>query len=105
MLYEVNSYLFADMRLNLESFPSPDAVDCFKEHGTRRKLVALLIRTADMSNSTKPFRICRIWASQYLQECFSQGDLERKMGMPVQPMNDRDKVQKAISQLSIIEFL
>eukprot|EP00929_Paragymnodinium_shiwhaense_P007247 TRINITY_DN111183_c0_g1_i1.p1 TRINITY_DN111183_c0_g1~~TRINITY_DN111183_c0_g1_i1.p1 ORF type:complete len:1035 (+),score=223.85 TRINITY_DN111183_c0_g1_i1:105-3209(+) len=105
MLYEVNSYLFNDMRHNLEDFPGPNAISCFQEPDTRRKLVRTLIRTADMSNSTKAFRICRIWASQYMQECFAQGDLERKLAMPLQSMNDRDTVQKAASQLGMIEFL
>ena len=67
--------------------------------------VNLMLHVADISNSMKPFRICRIWAWQVLEEFFNQGDQEKKLGVPVQALNDRDKVNRAFSQVGFIEFL
>merc|ERR1712137_195776 len=60
---------------------------------------------ADISNPMKPFRICRIWASQVCEEFFAQGDTEKRLGVPVQAMNDREKVNRAISQIGFVEFM
>merc|ERR1711972_285366 len=67
--------------------------------------VKLMLHMADISNSMKPFRICRIWAWQVLEEYFLQGDQERKLGVPVQALNEREKVNRAFSQIGFIEFL
>lgn len=40
-----------------------------------------------------------------MQECVQQGDLERAMGMPSVPMNDRDKVILEDSQIGFIKFV
>merc|ERR1712061_560280 len=53
----------------------------------------------------KPFRICRIWAWKVLEEFFTQGDAEKRLGIPVQALNDRDCVQRSFSQIGFIEFL
>merc|ERR1711862_328716 len=38
-------------------------------------------------------------------ECFMQGDAEKRLGIPVQALNCRDKIQHAFSQIGFIEFL
>merc|ERR1712217_438595 len=53
----------------------------------------------------KPFRICSIWAQKVLEEFFVQGDEELRLGVPVQALNDRNKVNKPFSQVGFIEFL
>lgn len=40
-----------------------------------------------------------------MQECVSQGDLERAMGLPSLPMNDRDKIVLEDSQIGFIRFV
>lgn len=40
-----------------------------------------------------------------LDEFFAQGDQEKMMGLPVQMLNDRDKVNKPNSQVGFIEFV
>ena len=40
-----------------------------------------------------------------VEESVSQGDLERAMGLPVLPMNDRDKIVLADSQIGFIRFV
>merc|ERR1719453_2244123 len=39
-----------------------------------------------------------------IDEFFAQGDQEKQLGLAVQPLNDRDKVNKSYSQVGFIEF-
>jgi len=63
------------------------------------------LHAADISNPTKPFEICKEWALRVMHEFFSQGDKEREIGIPIQPLNDRTKVNILQSQLGFIEFV
>jgi hypothetical protein len=65
----------------------------------------LFLHAADVSNPTKPFSICKPWAMRILDEFFAQGDAEKEAGVPVQMLNDRDKVNRPLSQVGFIEFL
>jgi len=86
--------------------PMPTAIaEALRQPDTRRVLTNVLIHSADISNATKPFRISRIWALQALDEFFQQGDKEKELGIPVQALNDRDKVNRNFSQIGFIEFL
>eukprot|EP00927_Polykrikos_kofoidii_P028472 TRINITY_DN24855_c0_g2_i1.p1 TRINITY_DN24855_c0_g2~~TRINITY_DN24855_c0_g2_i1.p1 ORF type:complete len:1003 (-),score=207.04 TRINITY_DN24855_c0_g2_i1:122-2974(-) len=88
-----------------DEFPTKEAVECFRQPESRRLLVNLILHVSDISNSTKPFRICRIWAWQVLEEFFTQGDTEKRLGIAVQALNDRERVNRAFSQIGFIEFL
>jgi len=109
MMYEVNSEVLDASREFFNEdpaeFPTMEAVDCFRQPESRKLLVKLVLHLADISNSMKPFRICRIWAWQVLEEFFLQGDAERRLGVPVQALNDREKVNRQFSQVGFIEFL
>jgi len=109
MLYEVNSEILDGSRVffndDPDEFPTKEAVECFRQPESRKLLVKLLLHVSDISNSMKPFRICRIWAWQVLEEFFMQGDAEKKLGVPIQALNDREKVNRAFSQIGFIEFL
>jgi len=109
MMYEVNSELLDVSREmftdDSESFPIREAMECFREPDTRRLLAKVFLHTADISNSLKPFRISRLWAMMVLEEFFLQGDQEMRMGIPVQALNDRNKVNRPFSQVGFIEFL
>eukprot|EP00971_Amphidinium_carterae_P004776 95582-Amphidinium_carterae.2 len=51
-----------------------------------------------MANPGKPFRIAKQWSFLLLEEFMAQahalGDREKELGIDIQPMNDRDKVQR-----------
>jgi hypothetical protein len=91
--------------VNKKDFPSKDVVECFRVPDTRSLLRKVILHTADISNPMKPYRICRVWAWKILEEMFVQGDKELELGVPVQPLNDREKVNRAFSQVGFIEFL
>jgi len=106
---EVDSEVFEQSRQLFREdpfdYPTAEVIDVFRQQDTRRLLANVMLHMADISNSIKPFRICRIWAAQVLEEFFAQGDAEKKLGIPVQALNDRGKVNRAFSQVGFIEFL
>mmetsp|Transcript_39876 Transcript_39876/g.105780 ORF Transcript_39876/g.105780 Transcript_39876/m.105780 type:complete len:853 (-) Transcript_39876:108-2666(-) len=65
----------------------------------------VFLHLADVSNPLKPFKICHAWAWRVLEEFFQQGDEEKRLGMPVGMLNDRDRVNKPGSQHGFINFL
>ncbi|KAI8140723.1 hypothetical protein BJV82DRAFT_215980 [Fennellomyces sp. T-0311] len=79
-----------------------DEQACEKE---RLLLCSAIIKCADISNVTRPFLRAAKWAELLVEESVSQGDLERVMGLPVLPMNDRDKIVLEDSQIGFIRFV
>jgi len=71
----------------------------------RNFLFGLLLHSADVSNSLKPWSICTKWAAGVLDEFFDQGDKERAAGLPVSPMCDRATTSRGLSQINFIEFV
>jgi len=84
---------------------SPTVQEALRTPETRGSFVNLLLHLADLSNSLKPFRIARLWAQRQLEENLIQGDMEKDMGLPLLPLNDRSKVCPPLAQISFIEFL
>merc|ERR1712178_632059 len=67
--------------------------------------IELFLHFADVSNPLKPFSICKAWAWRVLDEFFDQGDEEKRLGITVGMLNDRDKVNRPGSQHGFINFL
>jgi len=65
----------------------------------------VFLHLADVSNPLMPFDICKAWAWRVLDEFFDQGDEEKRLGIPVGMLNDRQKVNKPGSQHGFINFL
>jgi len=82
-----------------------DPVSLFRAKDTKTKVMNVFLHVADISNPTRPWTICREWAFRCLQEFFAQGDREKQLGLPVQILNDRATVNKAVSQINFIEFM
>ncbi|KAI9012116.1 hypothetical protein CLU79DRAFT_770615 [Phycomyces nitens] len=113
----ITSILATDMSLH------SDYVTKIKEQANRMKTLDLnsldpealqnerlllcsgLIKCADISNVTRPFMRAAKWAELLVEEFVLQGDLERELGMPVLPMNDRTKVILEDSQIGFIRFV
>lgn len=100
-LYAIGEDYEADSAI----FPSPTVTEFYRKSDVRHMLLSMWLHLADLSNTMKPFRVCRIWAWKVLEELFSQGDQEKQLGVPVQALNDRDKVNRPFSQVGFIEFL
>jgi hypothetical protein len=75
------------------------------DESERILLCCALIKCADISNVARPFRWGLKWAHLLVQEFVSQGDLERELGIPVMPMNDRSQVVLEDCQIGFIRFV
>lgn len=96
MMYQMNTEAFVEMTPCLAVTQSAGNV----------QLVAnCLLHGSDVGNPMKPWDLCQRIAYFILDEFFAQGDMEKAAGIPVQMLNDRDKVNRPNSQIGFIEFV
>eukprot|EP00731_Ephydatia_muelleri_P019154 Em0011g1194a len=63
-----------------------------------------LLHCADLSNQTKSFHVASQWSHRIMEESYRQGDEERKLGIPVNPLGDRSvSIEKC--QVTFIEYI
>lgn len=67
--------------------------------------IKVILHLADVSNPMKTFDINRLWAMRVVDEFFAQGDEEKRLGLPVGMLNDRDKVCRSGAEHGFINFL
>ncbi|CAG8493570.1 12724_t:CDS:10 [Ambispora leptoticha] len=84
---------------NLEQNLNPSSAELDKE---RLTIIEALIKCADISNTARPYDIAASWTKVLLEEFWCQGDLEKKLRLPVGPINGRDISQPDI-QIEFIE--
>jgi hypothetical protein len=72
-------------------------------------LLDLLMHASDLSNPVRPFPLAKKWGYDIMEEFCSQGDMEKRLNMPVSPLCERDDlttdVQKAQSQIGFGDFV
>lgn len=69
----------------------------------QQQFLNVFIHASDVSNPTKPTNVYVQWAQRVVDEFFVQGDEEKKRGMKVSFLCDRDTVSLPQSQLGFIE--
>ena len=69
------------------------------------QLCMVLIKVADISNEARPMDVAEPWLECLLTEFYEQSDAEKKLGLPVTPFMDRDKMSKPSSQCSFIGYV
>lgn len=65
----------------------------------------LLLHMSDVSNPLKPWQINKAFATRVQDEFFLQGDEEKRLGIPVGMLNDREKVSRSGTEHGFINFL
>ena len=88
---------------NIEKiFESADPVINFN---LRQDFLSVIIHSADVSNPTKPLDIYKQWAHRCVEEFFKQGDMEKRLGIPVSFNCDRDTVSLPQSQIGFMDAI
>ena len=72
---------------------------------TRVLLGAFFLHAADINNPGRDWATCERWAGLVMNEFFSQGDLEKKLKLPVSMLCDRDKVKVPFAQIGFGKFV
>ncbi|KAI4467368.1 cyclic nucleotide phosphodiesterase [Holotrichia oblita] len=66
----------------------------------------MMIKCADVSNPTRPLRLCVEWARRITEEYFQQTDEEKAKGLPVlMPMFDRTTCSIPKAQIGFVDFI
>ncbi|GBC09025.1 hypothetical protein RclHR1_08560001 [Rhizophagus clarus] len=109
----VNAILATDMQLHNNyvkdikeqtlRFKSTDFDPYQKLAEEKSIIIGALIKCADISNTARPYHIAKSWSNVLLQEFSCQGNLERKLGLPVAPVND-GRVSQPDSQIGFIDY-
>jgi hypothetical protein len=84
---------------------STDEVALFQKPEYKSVMIAMVVHSADVSNPCRTFDVTLAWGMKMLEEFAAQGDLEKSLGVPVQFLNDRDKLNKPASQIGFIELM
>mmetsp|Transcript_18564 Transcript_18564/g.27788 ORF Transcript_18564/g.27788 Transcript_18564/m.27788 type:complete len:855 (+) Transcript_18564:249-2813(+) len=67
-----------------------------------RLFLNTVIHAADLANTARPLHLCKEWVKRLYTEFYSQGDKERKLGLKVSPLCDRNKPAGAKGQVFFI---
>uniref|UniRef100_A0A1B6E641 PDEase domain-containing protein n=3 Tax=Clastoptera arizonana TaxID=38151 RepID=A0A1B6E641_9HEMI len=66
----------------------------------------MMIKCADVSNPTRPLKMCVEWARRIAEEYFTQTDEEKANHLPVvMPMFDRTSCSIPKSQMGFVDFI
>lgn len=76
-----------------------------RDRDTRIIFAAFLLHCADVSNPTKDWNQCERWTGLVMNEFFSQGDLEKELGLEVSMLCDRETVTIPKSQIGFGNFV
>ncbi|CAK9075640.1 5'-cyclic nucleotide phosphodiesterase 1C (Cam-PDE 1C) (3' [Durusdinium trenchii] len=108
MLFQMNTEVFTaepECDDKGQLIISQPEVEIFTEPDTKSKVLNCVLHSADVSNPCRAWDVTHDWAMVCLEEFFAQGDQEKLLGIPVQFLNDRDKLNKPNSQIGFIEFM
>jgi hypothetical protein len=105
-------YLAFKRRLQTENIKKGENInnlfnnlDPIHSYNLKLEFQSFIIHAADISNPTKPLEIYKEWAQRCVDEFFKQGDLEKKLGMPISFNCDRNTVSLSQSQLGFIDVI
>jgi len=77
----------------------------FSSDDDLRLALQIGIKMADVSNPTRPLFIYLRWTEKILEEFFAQGDMEKKMNIPVSPLMDRKHSKVKEGQMAFIKYV
>lgn len=95
---EENGSVYGDLDLAYDAYRTI-------EKDKRVLFASFLLHVADISNPGRDWNTCERWAGLVMNEFFSQGDLEKKLDLPVSMNCDREKVLVPFAQIGFGKFV
>ena len=72
---------------------------------TKQDFLNILIHSADISNPGKPDKISGEWTKRVYAEFFNQGDMEKKLNLPISNFCDRNSTNINKAMIGFISFV
>jgi hypothetical protein len=88
---------------NLDKMIFPD--NHAKTYENQQLIVGMIVHASDISNPAKPADINNKWVNLVFVEFFNQGDIEKKKGLSVSLLCDRETTNINKSQIGFIQFV
>lgn len=91
----------------LTSFRNLTSSDQFDMQNTedRALVLQMALKCADLCNSCRPWLISRVWSNLICDEFYKMGRIERKLGIPLTPIFQREKTSIASMQADFFKFI
>jgi len=112
LMYQINSEVFRGSspggrvsRKTTFAVVSAEPAEVFRKPENKNLSINTILHSADVSNPARDWRVTKKWADCCLEEFFAQGDQEKALGIPMQFLNDREKLNRPNSQIGFIEFM
>mmetsp|Transcript_34547 Transcript_34547/g.99139 ORF Transcript_34547/g.99139 Transcript_34547/m.99139 type:complete len:860 (+) Transcript_34547:184-2763(+) len=87
------------MRMGASSFdPASDDND-------QQMCLGMMFRAADIGHSAKEWTLHQEWSRRVVEEFHAQGDEEKRRGLQVSPLCERENFQLASSQIGFLQFI
>ena len=87
------------------NFTNIFAVETSKLFDVQQSMLNMCLHTADISNPAKPEEISNKWTYRVYEEFFRQGELEKKLGLSVSLLCDRDTTNVNKAMIGFINFI
>ncbi|XP_064386859.1 3',5'-cyclic-AMP phosphodiesterase 4C-like isoform X3 [Halichondria panicea] len=82
-----------------------DGILQLDKYSDRSEVLQCMIHCADLSNPTKREDLAANWSRRIMEENFLQGDEEKSLGIPLNPLGDREQVSLCKCQVTFIDFI
>merc|ERR1712139_364707 len=90
-------------RAEREALDGPEFPE--RHPGERNSMYAFSLRAANLAWCARPVSTFTKWSERHIEELFTQGDLEKQVGVLVSTFCDRDVVQPDKVELSILMIM
>ena len=93
-----------EMEITLEG-TNAQLSDFFKPGDKGWLLLGMLLKASDVSNPSRPIRIADKWNDLVYEEFYSEGDVDKERGRPLNPLHDRENNIISKSSVGFIGFV
>jgi len=94
-----------EFRMWMGAKESNPAFDHMAETPDQNILLSMLFRCADIGHSAKRWELHEEWSKRVTLEFHNQGDEEKRLGLPVSPLCERENFQLAQAQMGFLQFI